>query len=170
VDANNHRISGEGKGYTIRFHYKPYDPNELYVGKSVLANKIYFITDKDVFRSNSGYETAIDSIFYFLKSHPKIKVEIQGHVNSIESKKENGKKTSSQLLSENRAIAVFNCLVQEGIDSVRMVPVGYAGTRKKIQNPKTITERSKNVRVDVVIISLDYEADLKLVGRWNDKK
>jgi outer membrane protein OmpA-like peptidoglycan-associated protein len=169
VYRGSHGIKIEGKGYAIRFHYKNYDPDELYVGKSIF-NKIYFVTDDYAFRANSGYEAAIDSIYNFLKANPKVKVEIQGHVNSTEFQKENGQKTHSQELSENRAKAVFDCLVQEGIDSLRMIPVGYAGTRKKIQNPKTIAERSKNVRVDIVILSLDYEADQKLMGRGIDKK
>jgi outer membrane protein OmpA-like peptidoglycan-associated protein len=169
VDGENIKNSGDTgsgrSGYTIRFHYKNANfntnPNELYVGKSILANKIYFIPGKPEFLPDSAYETAIDSIAGFLKSHPKIKVEIQGHVNTPESKTFNGKKTPSQELSEKRAWAVRLQLISKGIDPQRMLAVGYAGTRRKIQNPKTIRESSKNVRVDIVILSLDYEADLK---------
>jgi outer membrane protein OmpA-like peptidoglycan-associated protein len=165
----SHGLKVEPSGYTIRFHYKEYNPEELYVGKS-LATNIYFVPDKPEFLENSGSEAAIDSIYYFLKSHPKIKVEIQGHVNSIESQKLNGKKTPSQVLSERRARVVFNCLVADGIDPQRIIPIGYAGTLKKIKRPKTIAESSKNVRVDIVIRSLDYEADRKLMGQRTDKE
>jgi outer membrane protein OmpA-like peptidoglycan-associated protein len=155
------KASNDRSGYTIRFHYKEYDPDALYVGKPVLATNIYFMPDKPEFLPNSCYEAAIDSIYYFLKGHPKIRVEIQGHVNSIEPQKLNGKKTVSQELSERRARTVYRCLVLKGIDPRRMLPVGYAGVRKKIQHPKTIPESSKNVRVDIVVLSMDYEADEK---------
>ncbi len=159
-----------GRGYAIRFHFKPYGPDELYVGKPIFLNKIYFITNENAFKPGSGSESAIDSIAYFLQFHPKIKIEIQGHVNFRESQKIGGEKTNSQKLSEARAKAVFDRLVEKGIDPARMVPAGYGGTRKKIQNPKTVEESSQNVRVDIVILSLDYEADLKLMGRGNNKK
>jgi outer membrane protein OmpA-like peptidoglycan-associated protein len=169
VDGTSLKNNGKNvydgqRGYTIRFHYKEkeYNPDELYVGKSVLAANIYFVPDRPEFLPNSGYETAIDSIYYFLKGHPKISVEIQGHVNSIELQKQNGKKTYSQELSERRAKAVFTCLVAKGIDPRRILPVGYAGARKKILHPKTIPESSKNVRVDIVVLSMDFEADEKL--------
>jgi outer membrane protein OmpA-like peptidoglycan-associated protein len=168
VDGTSTKDNGKNvrdgqRGYTIRFHYKnkPVNPDELYVGKSVLAANIYFVPDRPEFLPNSSYEAAIDSIYYFMKAHPKIRVEIQGHVNSIELQKLNGKKTYSQELSEKRARAVYTCLVVKGIDPRRMSPVGYAGARKKIMHPKTIPESSKNVRVAVIILSLDFEADEK---------
>jgi outer membrane protein OmpA-like peptidoglycan-associated protein len=166
VDGVTHRKSeknvyDERRGYTIRFHYKEYNPDELYIGKSVLASNIYFIPDRPEFLPDCSHEAAIDSIYYFLKSHPKIRVEIQGHVNSIESQTQNGKKTPSQELSEKRARAVFRCLVLKGIDPRRMLAVGYAGARKKIQHPETIAENCKNVRVDIVVLSMDFKADEK---------
>jgi outer membrane protein OmpA-like peptidoglycan-associated protein len=151
-----------GDGHIVQFHCRKYAASDFFVGKRLAFNNIYFIADAPLYAPNSGYEETIDSIYSFLMRNPTIAIEIQGHVNYTEpAYYKNGRKTKSQILSEKRASKVFSSLLERGIERGRMVPVGYASTRRVIQSPKTVSESTKNVRVDIVISSVNYKSPLK---------
>jgi outer membrane protein OmpA-like peptidoglycan-associated protein len=60
--------------------------------------------------------------------------------------------TKEFMLSNNRAKAVYDFFVQNGIDAARLTYKGY-GTRKRLVNPeKTDTDRDKNRRVEFLIV------------------
>lgn len=147
--------TAKSAGHTIKLHYQKYLPDELYVGKRLYFNRIEFVAGSARFKSWSGYTSALDTIALFLQNNPKIKIEIQGHVNSVEPQLKNGNKTPTQELSEYRAKAVFDCLVERGIDSSRMAQVGYGSSQKIILLPKRPSECRKNVRVEVVIRAVE---------------
>lgn len=155
VKVNFKEGNKEGTGHTIRFHYRKYPSDEPYVGKRLYFNRFEFVAGSSRFKSWSGYTTAMDTIASFLKQNPNIKIEIQGHVNATEPQRKGDKRTPSQILSEERANAVFDCLVERGIDSVRMARVGYGASQKIILLPKTPKECIKNVRVEVVIRAIE---------------
>ena len=75
-----------------------------------------------------------------------MKVEISGHTDNV------GKAAANQKLSENRAKAVKNYLVQKSIAPERILTVGY-GSQRPIA-PNTTTEgKQKNRRVEFRIIN-----------------
>ncbi|HET6225315.1 MAG TPA: OmpA family protein [Bacteroidia bacterium] len=145
----------KGAGHTICFHFRKFGEDELYVGKRLYFNRLEFNAGASVFRSGSGYMDALDTIAGFLKRNPRVKIEIQGHVNTFEPQMEHGRKTETQILSEDRAAAVFDCLVERGIDSFRMARVGYGGTKRIIPVPQKEEEYRRNVRVEVVIKAVE---------------
>jgi OOP family OmpA-OmpF porin len=81
-----------------------------------------------------------------MKDNPDIQVELQGHTDSL------GSDAFNQKLSEKRAYAVMNWLVQfGGIDAKRITAKGY-GESKPITSNDTDEGRQLNRRTDFVIL------------------
>ncbi len=106
--------------------------------------EIYF--DLDSAEVKPEYYPEIEKIARFLKEHPDIKVEIQGHTDSLGSASYNLK------LSQRRAEAVKKVLVEKfGISAGRIIAKGY-GETKPIAPNDTEEGRAKNRRVVVIPI------------------
>lgn len=167
-------VYNNGSGHTVHFHYKPIKPGEPYVGqKNVLAN-VTFKDSDDEFKPGTKYIEAIDSLYKFLSDNPGIKIEVQGHVNTnpvLGITKVDGKPyRTEQELSQLRAEVVCKLLYKKGIDPERLVSRGYGGTMKKILCPKTKEECYKNIRVEVLVISLDYKRDPEYIKKHKKQK
>ncbi len=166
-------VHNNGNGHTIRLHYKPYQPGELFVGQLTLLRNVTFKDSDTEFKSGSSYAEALDSLYKFLISNPLIKIEILGHINASDGN------TPTQLsgkprytpfqLSEQRALVIHKFLIDKGIDPERLIPKGYGGTRKKIQHPKTKQECYVNIRIEILILSLDYKKDSELSKKYSQK-
>ncbi len=88
----------------------------------------------------------LDDVVLVMKNNPGLKLEIQGHTDSVASKPYN------QKLSERRATAVRNYLVQKGIASERLSVIGF-GLTVPVADNATADGRAKNRRVEFRPIS-----------------
>lgn len=80
-----------------------------------------------------------------LMNNPKLKIEIQGHLCCMPTDKQN--------LSTQRAKAINNFLVANGIDEKRLTFKGFGSTEPIYQIPENNeAERAANRRVEVLII------------------
>ena len=79
-----------------------------------------------------------------LLSHPGLRLEVEGHTDSI------GRETYNQLLSEKRAQAVQNYLREQGIPAEALTAKGFGKSRPLASN-QTLEGRQKNRRVEIVI-------------------
>ena len=70
---------------------------------------------------------------------------IEGHTDS------DGSNELNQTLSENRAAAVKNYLIENGINASRLNSTGY-GETKPIDTNKTAKGKANNRRVEVLLI------------------
>jgi outer membrane protein OmpA-like peptidoglycan-associated protein len=86
----------------------------------------------------------LDDVAQALKDNPKIKVEVQGHTDSV------GDDNFNLKLSQKRAESVRNYLIKKGISSDRMDPKGY-GENVPIADNRTKEGRDQNRRVEFVI-------------------
>ena len=77
----------------------------------------------------------------------EVKIEIQGHVFSMEENSFAGQK-----ISEARAKRVFNYLVMNGISKDRMITKGYGNTRPIFPNPRFSYEEQMNRRVEIKVL------------------
>ncbi|MFH2142012.1 MAG: OmpA family protein [Bacteroidota bacterium] len=114
------------------------------VGQPVEINDIYFNTNESVFDNSSM--VILDNFIEWLQENPKVKIEIHGHTDNI------GDKDINQQLSEDRAKNVFNYLLLMEIGSERMVKYVGFGEDKPIATNDTSEGRSKNRRVEFVIV------------------
>ncbi len=83
----------------------------------------------------------LNSVAQVLRDYPSIKVRIEGHTDS------QGSDTLNKKLSQERAQAVFDYLVGQGIQGGRMAPEGF-GEEKPIDTNRTAEGRANNRRVE----------------------
>jgi outer membrane protein OmpA-like peptidoglycan-associated protein/tetratricopeptide (TPR) repeat protein len=112
-------------------------------GKVVLRN-IFFDIDKFALKEESKVE--LDKLVAFLKANATLTIEISGHTDNT------GIKQKNLDLSKNRAKAVLDYLVEQGILASRLTYKGYADTQPIADN-KTENGRKQNRRTEFKIIS-----------------
>lgn len=102
---------------------------------------IHFDTDSDVIRADS--HPTLQKIVALLKAKNEWKLSIEGHTDSTASAEHN------QKLSERRAAAVKQFLVEAGIDAGRLMTVGR-GAGNPVARNDTPSGRAQNRRVELV--------------------
>lgn len=127
---------------------KPFDLLALLqpieVGNKVILNNIFFDTNKFDIKDESKPE--LQKLIGFLALNKSVKVEISGHTDNV------GTDQSNQVLSENRAKAVYGYLIANGIDASRLSFKGY-GETQPIATNDTDEGRAKNRRTEFKIIA-----------------
>ncbi len=125
---------------------KPLEKNFEMVkqGMVITLKGIYFESGKSTLKPESY--SALQDAAKILTDNPDIKVEIQGHTDSV------GSDSYNQTLSEKRAYAIMNYLVTSlGITPERLSAKGY-GELKPIASNDTEEGRALNRRVDFIIL------------------
>jgi len=90
----------------------------------------------------------LDSLVSFMKSNPSTKIEISGHTDAT------GNEAHNRRLSENRADAVAEYIVDKGIETSRVSFNGF-GSSKPIASNNDPKGRRKNRRVEILIHNRD---------------
>jgi len=124
---------------------------KLIVGKNIVLDNILFIGGTPYLKSES--ETTLRHLFLAMKNNPSLVIEIQGHICC----KYDGRDgwdiiNQNDLLSENRAKAVYDYLIEAGIDEDRMTYVGFGSKYKLYPKEKNAFEEDQNRRVEIKII------------------
>ncbi len=107
------------------------------------AKTILFNSGKSTFMEQTY--PVLQSIVGILKEYPNARFSIEGHTDS------DGKDAMNQTLSEDRARAVKDYLVQSGISFERLSSIGY-GEAKPIDTNKTKKGKANNRRVEVKLV------------------
>lgn len=116
------------------------DKSESVEGVKVDLKSIQFQTGTDkLVSTDTKY---IDRILDYFKSLPTVLLVIEGHTDNV------GNKKSNQLLSEKRALAVKNYLVERGVSADRIKTVGF-GPTLPIATNDTDDGRKQNRRVEL---------------------
>ena len=89
-------------------------------------------------------EPAMGELYQFLSNNPEVKIEIVGHTDNT------GTDAFNQKLSEDRAKAVYDTLVQKGIDMSRLTSSGK-GSKEPVDTNETEEGRAMNRRVEFVV-------------------
>jgi outer membrane protein OmpA-like peptidoglycan-associated protein len=95
-------------------------------------------------RSDPGLEKNSRRSLVLLSQHPGLKLEVEGHTDSVGSEEYN------QRLSENRAGAVRDYLVQQGIRSDTVTARGFGETQPVVSNDSA-AGKQQNRRVELVV-------------------
>jgi outer membrane protein OmpA-like peptidoglycan-associated protein/tetratricopeptide (TPR) repeat protein len=132
----------------IREIQEPYKINipmqPILIGSTVVLKNIFFETNSFQLKEESKVE--LMKLKEFLSKNPKLKIEISGHTDNI------GNDNNNQILSENRAKAVLEFLVENGIDKNRLLAKGY-GKTMPIDNNDSSEGRANNRRTEFKIIA-----------------
>ncbi len=108
-----------------------------------MLKNIFFDTDK--YELKPASTTEFEKLLELLKKNPKMKIEISGHTDNVGDAKYN------QVLSENRAKAVYNYLINHGITAERLTYKGY-GKTVPIDTNDTEAGRANNRRTEFKVI------------------
>ncbi|MCS6820761.1 MAG: OmpA family protein [Microscillaceae bacterium] len=101
--------------------------------------------DFDKFDIKPQYFSELDELVEYLKIAQYVKIDISGHTDS------DGNEQKNLLLSQNRAQAVANYLIQKGINKERITYQGF-GESKPIAPNDTPENKAKNRRIEFVLI------------------
>jgi len=127
------------------------DVKHLKSGSIFLLNKVYFPADRHVIKPES--EETLQKLYEVLKDNPNIKISIEGHVCCIRDADDaEDIDTHEQTLSLNRAKAIYDYLVNKGIDPKRLTYVGFGRRRPVVENEQSEEDAEKNRRVEIRII------------------
>ncbi|WP_163711608.1 OmpA family protein [Mangrovibacterium lignilyticum] len=119
--------------------------NPLEVGNSTVLRNIFFETDSYELLNQSQAE--LNQLIVFMKQNPSVSIEIGGHTDHV------GAEDYNLILSENRAKAVSQYLIEAGIDDFRLAYKGY-GYSVPVAGNDTAEGRSQNRRTEFKIIGL----------------
>ena len=122
------------------------------VGESVAIKNLYYVGNQAVLLKSS--EPQLPKVLKFMQLNPKIKIEIEGHINLPFKTPEQMTKAQWDL-STNRAKLVYDFLMKNNISKERMSFQGYGN--KFMVHPKARDERKQamNRRVEIKIIATD---------------
>ena len=100
--------------------------------------------DNDSYVLRKEFLPDLDKVVAWFRNHPEAHGIIEGHTDSNASAQYN------QVLSENRARAVFNYLVEHGVDASRLTWAGY-GLSRPVDTNATPEGRQRNRRVEIKV-------------------
>ncbi len=114
------------------------------IGTSVVLEKVVF--EPNMTHINDTNRQQLDELVTLLQQHPGIKLEIGGYTDR------SGIPEKNLIISQNRAKAVYEYLVTQGVASDRLTHAGF-GDANPIAPNKYRWGRDKNRRIEVKILS-----------------
>ena len=111
-------------------------------GKFVTRGILFDINKSTIRGESMG---TINEIVQLMKEHSDLKFRIEGHTDS------DGDDSYNQQLSEDRAAAVKELLIQSGIEASRLESLGY-GESKPVDENATPEGKANNRRVEFIKI------------------
>ncbi len=116
--SENFKLSGVHPNSDPYLKDVPLQP--IKVNETVVLKNIFFDTDKYDLKPEST--TELERLKALLLKNPKLKIEIDGHTDNV------GEAAYNQVLSENRAKAVYTYLIEHGIAKERLSYKGFGET------------------------------------------
>jgi len=114
------------------------------VPKTFILESVQFPFSSAVL-TNTSFEQ-LNNVIRVMKEYPKTKIEVNGHTDS------RGDDTMNLTLSQNRAKAVQNYLIKNGITADRILKAVGFGEQEPIATNDTDEGRQENRRSEVVVV------------------
>ena len=149
----------EGPQYTLHIAQMGYDTLDMAItdigdslnlqlvpvkkGEVFIVKNLFFATNKTRILPTS--EGALNDLYMYLARNPKVRIKIIGHTDNV------GKDEANQILSEGRANAVMQDLIERGLTPDRLEAEGR-GEKQPIDTNDTEEGRQNNRRVEIEIL------------------
>lgn len=127
------------------------DVTETDNGQAILVNLpngVTFATGS--YAISPSFQATLDQIAQSLRNYPDSLVDVYGHTDTV------GSTASNQRLSEERARAVANYLINHGVASSRIRWQGFGETQLKVATGDNVNEPA-NRRVEIKIVPVTQE-------------
>jgi outer membrane protein OmpA-like peptidoglycan-associated protein len=118
-------------------------PLQLSKNQALELKNIFFETNQ--WKIHKGVGNKLDLLVNYLFDYPDINIEISGHTDNV------GNEVDNLILSEKRANAIKDYVVERGIDNKRILVKGYGSKKPRSANDSE-NGRMNNRRVEVKII------------------
>ena len=112
--------------------------------RGLIVNMSDVLFDTGKYTLKPGTQISLAKVSGILQSYPGLKVQVEGYTDSVGSDEYN------QKLSENRADAVRNFLLTQGVAEANITSTGY-GKAKPVADNATAQGRAQNRRVQLVV-------------------
>jgi outer membrane protein OmpA-like peptidoglycan-associated protein len=139
--SDHFELKGENSRAKPFIYNVPLEP--IRVGQTVILKNIFFDIDKYDLKEESISE--LTRLIQLLKNNPQLHIEISGHTDN------HGSADHNIVLSRNRAQAVYNYLIANGIAKERLSYAGYGMTRP-IDTNDTEQGRANNRRTEFSVV------------------
>ena len=107
------------------------------------VKNVFFDSNSDILKKESYAE--LNRLVELLNKNPDRKIEVGGHTDDV------GDDASNLSLSQRRAEAVRNYLIQSGISAARLTAKGYGETQPQVPNDSD-ANRAKNRRTEFLVL------------------
>lgn len=112
---------------------------EMDAAKQVELNKVFF--DNGRYNLNTKQQESLTKLINTLQENPELRVEVRGHADGSETE------MYSFDIAQKRAQAVYDYLVEQGIDEDRLTVVGF-GSEKPSASGSDSQSKAQNRRVE----------------------
>lgn len=138
VEKNNENGNEQWQPVTVDIALHPIES-----GERIALRNVFFETGRWEILPESEYELA--KVVDLLTKNPTLKIELGGHTDNV------GRPEANQHLSEQRAKAVYDYLINKGIPSNRLSYKGYGETQPVATND-TDEGRRENRRTEIKVL------------------
>ncbi len=112
--------------------------------KPIILKNVFFATNSAQLRPAS--RTELNRLKGLLEENPEMRIRLQGHTDNV------GAEADNMDLSDRRAKAVRDYLIEQGIDAARLEAKGF-GETKPIASNETPEGRQQNRRTEFVVLN-----------------
>jgi len=120
-------------------------------GQAFVLKNVYFYAERHTVRPESLSQ--VEALYNVLDDNPTLKIRIEGHVCCIHDAPDARDIDAHDLnLSVNRARAIYDYLVNKGIDPKRLKYAGFGKSRPVVVEEQTEADADKNRRVEIRIL------------------
>ena len=145
-------VSADIRARGIRKKFETWMADSLKKAADLSKIKVVYIDGRIVLYS--GFDTGkvsmkpefqrtIDKVYELMRMNQNLQIRIEAYTDDV------GEAGANQRLSEERARAVMNALVRNGIDPKRLTALGLGSSRPIVANTST-DERARSNRVELV--------------------
>jgi outer membrane protein OmpA-like peptidoglycan-associated protein len=112
--------------------------------RGLIVNMSDVLFDTARYTLKPGTQISLAKVSGILQAYPGLKVQVEGYTDSV------GSDDYNQKLSENRANAVRDFLITQGVQAANITAAGY-GKTKPVADNSTSSGRAQNRRVNLVV-------------------
>lgn len=142
-ESDNLNLIGNVTNYNVKKDFSLLNIEQVMEGEAIRLKNLFFETGKHNLKKESFPE--LNRLAKFLNDNPSAKIEIGGHTDDV------GSDSYNQNLSELRANAVKDYLLEKGCYNYQVKAVGY-GESKPIMTNETQEGRYQNRRVEFKVL------------------